>query len=284
MVIAGLLFTVMIGAVKVARDELSALEVVWWRAAVSVPVVALFAWRRGLKISNKKGIVVRSLLGFGAMSCFFTSARGLSLADMSLISKLQPILVAVIAPLALGASERAQRVVWIVLIIGLTGCALIIGPDLQVGNVYGLWALAAAGMSAGAHVTIRALGKTDHAAAIVFWFHVIAASLALTGILITQGELLPMPPASLWPYLVAAGLAATFGQLLITRAYAVDRAAAVAAASYASVIFGFLGDFLVFAEWPTLAAVVGGVLVVGAGLLLIFSKQPSPELSEPAAQ
>ena len=43
-------------------------------------------------------MVVRCVLGFGAMTCFFTAAKGLSLADLSILAKLQPIVLAILAP------------------------------------------------------------------------------------------------------------------------------------------------------------------------------------------
>lgn len=109
MVLASLLFTIMIGTVKIARQEMSPFAIMFWRAAFSLPLSLAFAWPRGLHMTNRAGMVLRGLFGFGAMACFFTAARGLTLADLTIISKLQPILVALSAPLALGAAERAHR-------------------------------------------------------------------------------------------------------------------------------------------------------------------------------
>jgi drug/metabolite transporter (DMT)-like permease len=68
--------------------------------------------------------------------------------------------------------------------------------------------------------------------------------------------------------LFAVGAFATAGQLLLTRAYAVERAPVVAAASYAGVLWAFLLDLIVFGETPTVWVFAGGGLVVLSSLYL----------------
>ena len=49
-----------------------------------------------------------------------------------------------------------------------------------------------------------------------------------------------------------------------------DRAAPVAAAAYVAPVFGFLIDFFAFGVPPSIQALVGGTVVVGSGLYLLF--------------
>lgn len=278
MVLASLLFTIMVGAVKVAREEMTAFEVILWRCATSLPLAYLLAKqaRESVRVLTPRAMLLRALFGFGAMSCFFTAAKGLTLADLSILSKLQPIVVALAAPLALGVAERSTTRVWLVLGLGLAGCAMIIGPDLAVGSVYGLIALAASVLSAAAHIMVRKLGQTERPLAIVFWFQAITLVLALGAIAVTTAELPPIPPSHLWPWLAGIGVAATAGQVLMTRAYAIDRASVVAAASYAAPLWSVLGDLVAFGVMPTGWVIAGGLLVVGAGVILIFSRPTIP--------
>lgn len=283
MVFATLMFTIMVATVKVARQELSAFEVIAWRSVIAVPITFALAHRSGVGIGirNRRGMALRGGLGFAAMTCFFTAAKGLPLAELSIIVKLQPILIALVAPLALGRSERSGPMIWMVLVLGLAGCGLLIGPELSVGGTFGLWALGAAVFSALAHTTIRALGKTDHPLAIVFWFQVITLVLAVPGYALTEGGALPLPPSHLWPYLAGTGIAATAGQVLMTNAYRLEKASIVAAASYAAPLWAAALDMAVFGLAPSGTAVLGGTLVVGAGLLLVLRGGPR---EEPAAE
>lgn len=281
MVLATLAFTVMIGLVKVARADLGTFEVVFWRNLAALPVTWLLAARMGgLAIRNKRALGLRIVAGFCAMCCYFTAAKGLALADLMIIGKLQPVFVAMLAPLALGMAERAGKWVWIAVAFGLGGSALVVGPDLAVGSQWGLWALGATLFSAIAHVTVRLLGRTERPLAIVCWFQLGALALSLVGYSITSGNIIPIPPLRLLPHLVGAAFAATVGQLLMTRAYAEDRAALVAGASYAAPLSGVLADLAVFSTVPTLEVIAGGALIIAAGLLLMRSKpveSPAPE-------
>lgn len=282
MMLAGAFFTVMVAAAKVAREELLAIEVVFWRACISVPLAFAFArvGGSGLAVRNPRVLAMRSLLGFSAMVCFFTAAKGVTVADLSLIGKLQPIWVALMAPLLLGSAERSGRGLWGVIAGGLLGSALLIGPDLAVGSSYGLYALAATGFSAGAHVLVRLLGRTDAPSTQVFWFQLVTLGLALLAIVVTTGDLPRGPALPLWGPLALCGVGAALGQALMTRAYVLDGAARIAAASYATPLLGVAADALAFGVWPDLLGWVGGALVVGSGLWLLLI--PVPGGSVPA--
>jgi drug/metabolite transporter (DMT)-like permease len=269
MMLASLGFTVMVASVKHLRHELSALEVLLWRTALSVPLAAALARGRIFNVKSPGLLAARVVLGFAAMACFFTAAAGLSLADMSFLSKLQPVVIVLVAPIVLGGHERVGRGILGVVAAGLAGTALLLGPALAVGNRYGLWALGAAVFSSGAHLTVRALRKHASAPAIVFWFQLGSACLALMLLPLVLGTGPRWPQAHLWPALLVCGGSATLGQVLMTRAYAVEKASVVGAASYVAPVWGILGDAVLFGMWPSPTAWVGGSLIVAAGLSLL---------------
>ena len=282
MMLATLAFTVMIASVKWLRSELGALEVVFFRAALSVPLAAVLCRGRVWRVNRPGLLLLRVLLGFAAMGCFFTAVAGLSLADMALVSKLQPVLVVLLAPALLGGDERVGRSIWWVLAAGVVGTALLLGPELAVGNRYGLWALAAAGFSSLAHVALRALRAHASPPTIVFWFQLGSAGLALALLMILSDEAPRWPRLGLWPAIVTCGVAATLGQVLMTRAYAVEKASIVGAASYVGPLWAVAGDALLFAAWPSANALAGGAVIVGAGLWLLRDR-PSAVVADGTA-
>ena len=173
MILAGLSFTLMVSFVKVARSELSVLDVVFWRGAVALPVAMLWAARVSWKPVNGRILALRVMLGFGAMFCYFFAARELDITLLSLLGKLQPLVIAVLAPLFLGRSERSGPIVWVLLGLGLIGTLILLGPDIQAGGAHGLAALGALGatvFSGLAHLCIRKLTATDSPAVIVLYF------------------------------------------------------------------------------------------------------------------
>ena len=265
-------FTLMVACVKVAREQMDAVEVMWWRSVIGVPLVAVVA--RGRWWPKRHGLILlRALLGFGAMGCFFTAAKGLSLADLSLVSRLQPILVAGVAPLLLGASERSSSRVWIATVGGLMGCAVLLQPSMELDNAWGLWALGAAAFSALAHTAVRALGASEHPATVVLWFQLWVALVAFA-VLTARGQV-TLPDPALWPALAGTAVFASLGQWLMTDAYRRDTAARVAAASYVGPFWAVLLDVWLFAAWPSQSAWFGGVLIIASGLVVVWSpRQP----------
>jgi drug/metabolite transporter (DMT)-like permease len=271
MVFAALAFAIMVSCVKVARAEMSALEVVMWRGLVSIPVAALIARRYKWRIHHRRWFGLRIAFGFGAMLSFFTAAKGLMVTDMAIIGRLQPAIIALVAPLILGNAERPAPQVWWVLVAGLIGCTILIGPEMAMGNTYGVWAVIGIVLSSGAHVTLRALRTTDEAPVIVLMFQIAVTVLAIICIVVFLGKTPALPPKHLWLPIAGVGALASIGQVLMTRAYAVAKAARVAAASHISPLWGVVVDVAVFAFWPTPRMWLGGAIVLAAVFWLMRS-------------
>ena len=273
MLVATFVLTCMSATVKVARTELGALDIVVWRSVFAIPFAWWFVRRGPLGIEQKGVMAVRVCLGFGAMFCFFTALKGLPLADTNLITKLQPVLIALGAPLFLGRSERVDGRTWAMLIVGVTGTAILLAPDLSQGSVWGLWALASSLLSAGAHIALRGL-KSERSEAVVFWLQIAFFLMALALVLLVNGRLV-VPSAQIWPALIGVGLLAATGQLLMTRAYALDTASRVATVRFVGPVWGILLDVIFFGGWPALHVWVGGAVVVSAGLAVTLRREPS---------
>jgi drug/metabolite transporter (DMT)-like permease len=96
MVLAAFFFSVMSLLVKLVGARLPSQEVVFVRAAVSL-VVAYGLLRRARpgNWGRRKGLlVVRGLLGFAALSCFFYAVIHLPLADATVIQYTNPVFTA----------------------------------------------------------------------------------------------------------------------------------------------------------------------------------------------
>ena len=270
MIVATLVLTCMSGAVKIARAEMDTLDIVVWRSVVAIPFGWWLARGASLRVQRTGMLGLRIGLGFMAMLCFFTALKGLPLADTTLITKLQPVLIALGAPLVLGRGERADPKLWLLLFVGLMGTAILVAPGALSGSVWGLWALASSVFSAGAHIALRGL-KNEHSGVVVFWLQVAVFTMALVLVLITKGSI-EIPAAHLWPALAGVGLFATGGQILMTKAYAADAASRVAAVRFVGPVWGVMGDVVFFGGWPNAHVWFGGFVVVSAGLLVTLQR------------
>lgn len=283
MLLAALSFTAMVSCVKVARTELSAFDIVWWRGLVSVPLCALAVGRGPWKIHRHGLFSVRVGFGFMAMACYFQAAGGLALANLTLIQRLQPITIALLAPLILGAQERVDRRTWLLSGVGVAGCAVLLAPEVESGNPAGWVALGAVATSAVSHIALRGLGATERPATLVFWFQLFVTLAALAWVGVRDGALPVLPGPDLLPWLVGVGVFAALGQSLLTRAYQLDRAALVAAASHASPFFAIAIDIVAFGTPPGSTTLLGGALVLAAAIALVIQGRRPPPAVEPSA-
>jgi drug/metabolite transporter (DMT)-like permease len=270
MILATLVLTCMSGAVKIARAELDPIDIIVWRSVVAIPFSWWLVKGVSLRIEEKGVLAIRIGLGFAAVLCFFTALKGLPLADTNMITKLRPIVIALCAPLFLGRAERAGPKLWGLLVMGLVGTAILLAPDIATGSVWGLWALASSIFSAGGHIALRGL-KNEHSGVVVLWLQIGVFLLALLLCLVTKGGL-TVPPIHVWPAIAGVGILATVGQLLVTKAHAVDTASRIAAVSFIGPVWGVAGDVLFFGGWPAAHVWVGGVVVVSAGLIVTLRK------------
>lgn len=276
MLLAALSFTMMVACVKMVRTDLSPFDVVWWRGLVSVPLCAIAVPRGSWRIQNHRWFAVRVLFGFTAMVGYYTAAGGLPVANLTLINRLQPFAIAFLTPLFLGAAERPDARTWRLSLLGVAGCGVLLAPALDSSNTAGLFALLTVVTSGVSHTALRALGPTEHSATVVFWFQVLVTLGALVWVVGRDGAFPAVPATHLLPWLFGVGLFATLGQSFLARAYQLDRAALVAAASHASPVFAFAVDYIVFAHTPDWTTLVGGGIVLVAALLLVLQPAPPP--------
>jgi drug/metabolite transporter (DMT)-like permease len=72
----------------------------------------------------------------------------------------------------------------------------------------------------------------------------------------------PPTPAE-WALMVGIGVVGTAGQWLVTRAYQMGEASALAPLDFVRLLLATVSGYLVFAELPNLVTIVGAVLVAG---------------------
>ncbi len=255
------------------------------RALIGAFVAVVIARARGssLAIKDKRAMWVRSAFGTGAMACTFwaLASADLGLGDTTTLLNLSPVVIAVLSPLVLG--ERAGRTLPYALVLSLLGVVLIVRPAFVFGGVAlsagamrtaGL-ALVAACFSGCAMLALRRVGKAESAEAISVHFSLTAAgALALLAL-----PHLMIPSAKDALYTILAGLCGGLAQLGMTRAYALARAARVAAVGYLAVVVSALYGSLALGEAPHAMAALGMVLVIAGGLTIAlpaFRAQPPP--------
>ncbi len=288
MIYASACFSVLAAVVKHLTADLPAIELVFWRALLAFPVLALVLRRRRVHpVPKAKGLMlVRVLFGAAAMTLFYVALGELPITDALLLAKMQPLWIALLAPLVL--HERASAATFASIGTSVLGVVLVLQPSLEVSVAGGLAIVASTLLSALAHMSIRRLSATDEPDVIVLGF--VAGTAVLTAPVALAVMVWPTPEQ--WLYLGLVAALATAGQLLMTRAYATEEAPVVATAGYTTVLYGVLLGVLVFGERPPVLTWIGGALLVTAGLGLVWSRRrvtarafgtPSLDVAEPVS-
>ena len=277
MLLATACFIAMAAFVKILREAgLSTNQAMFWRMAPGLIWVALEMRVRGQTLRPVAAwpIVLRSLTGLGAMTCYFYALRALTLIENTVLHLLQPVFVAVLAPLIL--RERLRRQAVVALAVALTGAMVVIRPDRAWRSDVPVLAIAAgvgaALFSALAHMMVRKATSRDSPERVVFWFTLAVTATSLV-VGLASGEFASGLPSGLelgtaaWQIAVMAGFGLA-GQLLMTRAYGRAAAPKVAMVAYASIPLSILAD-LAWSVVPGIDAIVGSSLMILAGALLV---------------
>ncbi len=274
MLAASASFATMAALIKGIGPEIPLSQLIFLRCWLAAPFLLAVIVQRGVPalVQAKKALIWRTLFGMTAMHCFFYALTHMPLADCVFIGRAQPLMLALFAPVMVG--EHAPKAAWVAIITGLCGVVLIMNPSMN-WSLAAWVALAGAATSAIAHLLVRRLNRTDAPLAIVFNF------IVLTGLTTAIWVVPSFVPLSARQWLLIAGVAlfASLGQLLMTAAYRRDRAPAVAAASYSSIILSVLYGYLFWDEMPQAIVFAGAGLIMVGGLILVKSRW---KVSEPA--
>jgi len=266
MVVASLLFAGMGLAVKVASGELPNSGVVFFRSAIGL--VALLPWlgglrRSGLRTAHLREHLLRGLAGLGSMYCFFFALARLPLAEAVLLNYSLPLYMPVSERVWL--KQPLPPRVWPPLLVGFAGIALVLRPGPGVFRPAALAAVASAVLASIAQVGVRRLTATEPVERVVFYFAVLSTAISAVPAAVAWQT----PTVALWPTLLAMGVLATAGQLLLTRAYACAPASRVGPFIYTAVVFAGALDWMFRGVVPDALSLCGATLVMTAGIMAL---------------
>lgn len=272
-------FSVMSALVKVAGARYPTMQLVWVRSLV----VLIIAWgtlrARGRSIhGNERGLLIlRGLLGFGGLSCFYYGVIHLPLAEATVIQYTNPVWTALIAAVVLGEWVGWTQVGLALLALG--GVVIVARPSAIFGGVDALdphavmIACAGAVFSAAAYVTVRRL-RGEATMVIVFWFALIGSTLPLP--IALGGDWLVPAGWSEWLLLAGVGVSTHLGQLYLTLGLQHEAAGRAMTVGYLQIIFALGWGVLLFGALPDMISVLGGVLIVGSIVGVARTRVASP--------
>jgi drug/metabolite transporter (DMT)-like permease len=283
MLLAALGFSVMGGAAKLLKGSFGAGQLVFWRNAIGLLVLA-----GGFIVKppvNKGGkfhlLIFRGMMGTTALYTLLYCILHLPLGTAMTYNLTSALFIALFSFLLF--REYHGRIVLLAVVLGFLGMLLIYKPAIHFPWYYHAAGLLSGITSALAYLTVNRLAGYYDARVIVLAFIGTGVLIPTVFMLIHYIAQLPAddvffiswrwPSGIEWFYVLWLGLAALFGQYFVTKAYGADKAGIVSAIGYANIVFSvFIGMALgdAFPDWMSLSGIL---CIILSGIIISLVKK-----------
>ncbi|MGF1503370.1 MAG: DMT family transporter [Paracoccaceae bacterium] len=263
-------------AKALGQAGVAAPQITWCRFAFQVVVIgalilALNGGRIGPAPRPLWPFVLRGVLICLGSGLLYAGLAFLPMADSSAIFFVEPLLLTFLSAMLLGERVGWRR--WTAVGTGLVGALLIVGPNMETAGWASLFPAGAAVSFAGAVLLTRAYAA--RASALTFLFTTALTSTLLLSLTLGIGwaagieALTPRwtRAEDAW-LLLAIGVLATCTNLMLTQAFRIAPSSVLAPFLYLEIVGATIAGIALFGEVPGMATVAGGLLVVGAGLVV----------------
>lgn len=263
MIMAIFSFTVMEVLVKIVSVRVDTVQVLWFRNAGQLVIVALIVaprMRQVIRAKYPKLQILRALLMLGATAGFFIGYQKNSLVETNAIAQTAPIFLTIGAVLILGEKIGRHRTISVG--IGLIGALIVLRPGTENFSAWLLFPMLGALLYSGYALATRFVGRDEDVWTSLLWTGAIATavlSLAIPFVWVT-------PSGADLLMLLCIGCLGSLAQLFLTTAFVRAEASALAPLTYVSLIFSTIWGILVFNHYPDAPVYLGALVIVGAGL------------------
>ena len=264
------LFVANDACLKISAAHIPVPEAVALRGAfASLLLFGLIAWRgefASLRAVVSPAIGLRGVIEFSGAFVFISALPFNSLANLTAIQQIVPLLMTAFAALFLRERISPSRAAAVLL--GFAGALMIAQPD-------------AGGLSRGAGAAFycafavcardllgRRIGHSVGALALAFATALIVFVCTLVFAVVTRAAYVA-PPALALAQCILAGLLVGLAQLAIAVALRSGDLRAIAPFYYSQTVFGLIVSFMVFNDTPNALALLGMALVIAAGLYIV---------------
>ncbi len=269
MLISAFLYAVLNALVKDLGGRIPAVEVVFFRAIISLAMSVVLLRRQKIPMwgNNKPVLLLRGVLGTLALILLFTTYQKMRLATATTIHYLSPIFTILIATVVL--KERLHRLQILFFLISFLGVVFIRGFDDQINPFYLGIGIVSAFLAGGAYNCIRYLRHTEHPLVIVLYFPFVAMPVAGLASYYWAGWV--MPEGVEWLKLLGIGVCTQVAQVMMTKAYQQAASSAVAGVTYSGIIYAILFGVFIFGESYKWVSYLGiGIVMLGVILNVLF--------------
>ncbi|MEM7253042.1 MAG: DMT family transporter [Pseudomonadota bacterium] len=259
-------FAMMYGCLKALGDGYSPFQLVFFRSLFAFAVLGPILMHVGARFLHSRrplGHAARAVAGVVSMGCFFYAASRIPLTDLLALVFTMPLFVTVFAVVFL--RERVGWYRWSAVLVGFVGVLLVVNPAGGAPTEVYAVALLGGASYALAAIALRSLGRTEPASTTFFYFT--ATSVVLSGSALPWVWVTAEPHH--WWWFIGSGLLGGIAQYYLVEAYRHGEASLVAPFEYSQMLWVIVIGWYFWRESPTTHALMGGALVIGAGLFIV---------------
>ena len=270
MLISALGFTFMSVTVKYVTG-IPLFEKVFFRNLISL-VVAFSMLKKSSapmfgRRENQLALLARSIFGLAGVVLNFYAIANLTLADSSMLGKLSPIFVTIMACIFL--KEKIDNKQVLSIIITFLGTLLVIKPEFSLEMLPSLSGIMSAASAGVAYTLLRYLKDKESPDTIIFYFSLISVVFTAPFALAEYVQ----PTFTQLGLLLATGVFASVGQFGITYAYKFAKATEVSIYNYSAIVFGIILGFIFFGEIPDTLSLLGGAIIIAVAFYIFKHNQ-----------
>ena len=278
MLIASFLFALMGVTAKELSDNLSTIEVVFFRNVFGVFFILFSIYKSPLnQIGGKFWLLIfRGVAGFSALLFFFYNIANIPLGEAMTFSKTSTIFTALLAYFFL--KEHIGFKGWIGVFIGFIGILFIAqfdGSTLKKTDYLGILSGVGAAL---AYTSIRELRRFYDSRAIVLSFMAVGTIFPLIFMIVSEFYTNPnldfmlgtfvMPTSYEWFIIVLLGIFSTYAQIYMTKSYSFAKAGIVGTVSYSNIVFSIILGLFMGDSFPSFIVLFGIILIVLSGIMV----------------
>lgn len=270
MLISALGFTFMSVTVKYVTG-IPLFEKVFFRNLISLGV-AFFMLKKSSapmfgRRENQLALLARSIFGLAGVVLNFYAIANLTLADSSMLGKLSPIFVTIMACIFL--KEKIDNKQILSIIVTFLGTLLVIKPEFSLEMLPSLSGIMSAASAGVAYTLLRYLKDKESPDTIIFYFSLISVVFTAPFALAEYVQ----PTFIQLGLLLATGVFASVGQFGITYAYKFAKATEVSIYNYSAIVFGIILGFIFFGEIPDTLSLLGGAIIIAVAFYIFKHNQ-----------
>ncbi|NHZ88004.1 EamA family transporter [Massilia sp. CCM 8733] len=278
--LASFLFSLMGAAVKLASNEYSVAEIVFYRGLVGIILLFLFIRHQGgkLRTEHLPGHLWRGAIGVVSLWMWFYAATKLPLATAVTLNYMSPIwtAVAMIAFAWWQGKERIAPPLLAAICVSFGGVMLALRPAFEAQQWFGaLMALLSGVLAAIAYTMVRRLSRAGEPEyRVVFYFLAVNIAAGIAGSLLPGGS----PDGAAWhahsprgaALLLFIGASGVFAQMALTRAWRTGKVLVVANLQYTGIVFSSVWGILIWHDVFDWHVWLGMVLILASSVAATF--------------